>query len=69
MTKRAYFILYREETGAQGTVYLFNRHVILNHGMPVIIISDRDSRFRVAFWQTIINQQETKTRMSTAVYT
>lgn len=36
--------------------------------MPEIIISDRDTRFRARFWQTLMNKLGTKHKLSTAYH-
>ncbi|KAG3162655.1 hypothetical protein PI124_g6453 [Phytophthora idaei] len=39
-------------TGEQAA-RLFSDSVFHHHGLPEIIISDRDPRFTAAFWQTL----------------
>jgi hypothetical protein len=46
LTKYGYFILYRKDMSAKDLAYLFNRHVILQHGVLKRIISDKDKLFR-----------------------
>ncbi|GJU42163.1 reverse transcriptase domain-containing protein [Tanacetum coccineum] len=44
------------------------REVVLKHGMPVSIISDRDGRFTSQFWQSINKALGTQLDMSTAYH-
>ena len=37
-------------------------------GIPVVIISDRDSRFMSAFWQAVFEKLQTSLATSTAYY-
>jgi hypothetical protein len=54
-TKYDYFIPYRESFSAEDFTYMFNKHIIGNHGILKKIISDRDKLFISRFWKSLIN--------------
>jgi hypothetical protein len=49
LTKYGYFILYSEKATAQDLIYIFNRYIVSQHGIPQQIISDRDKFFTFKF--------------------
>jgi hypothetical protein len=55
LTKYAYFILYKEGSTAEELIYIFNRNIIINHGIPEEIISNRDKLFISNFWKSLID--------------
>jgi hypothetical protein len=55
LIKYSYFIPYRESFSAEDFIYVFNKHIIGNHGIPKRIISDRDKFFTSRFWKSLID--------------
>ena len=55
LTKYGYFILYKESFLAEDLAYMFNKHIIRNHGIPKKIISDKDKLFISRFWKSLID--------------
>ena len=53
---------------AEKVVYLFKWYIIANHEVFMKVISDRNIRFRLKFWQTLTALKEIKTKMSTTEY-
>ncbi|KAF1313194.1 reverse transcriptase, partial [Globisporangium splendens] len=51
---------------AKQTAQIFLDSVFRLHGMPTEIVSDRDPRFTVAFWQELFRLLGTQLKMSTA---
>jgi hypothetical protein len=49
LIKYAHFIPYKEGSTAEELVYIFNRNVITNHGIPEEIINNRDKLFTSNF--------------------
>ena len=49
LTKRVYFVSFREETEIQNIAYIFNRHIITNHETLAEIIINQDTRFVSTF--------------------
>src|SRR5450755_2090996 len=65
LTKYGYFIPYKESSSAEDLAYVFNKHIIGNHGIPKKIISDRDKLFTSRFWKSLMDQLGTHHKMST----
>nr|GEW84540.1 putative reverse transcriptase domain-containing protein [Tanacetum cinerariifolium] len=50
LTKSAYFLPMREDYKMDR---LYLNEIVARHGVPILIISDRDSRFTSTFWQSM----------------
>src|ERR1035441_7811201 len=66
LSKMAHFIPTHTTATASATAQLFFNHVFRLHGMPKIIVSDRDSKFTSNFWTTLFDLMGTKLAPSTA---
>nr|GFB68120.1 putative reverse transcriptase domain-containing protein [Tanacetum cinerariifolium] len=53
LTKSTYFLPMREDYKIDRLARLYLNEIVARHGMPISIISDRDSRFTSRFWQTM----------------
>nr|GEU40858.1 reverse transcriptase domain-containing protein [Tanacetum cinerariifolium] len=53
LTKSANFLPIKETNTMERLMRLYLKEVVLRHGMPVLIISDRDSIFTSHFWQSL----------------
>ena len=53
LTKSDHFLPIRETDKMEKLASLYIKEVVSRHGVPVSIISDRDSRFTSRFWQTL----------------
>ncbi|GJR00902.1 reverse transcriptase domain-containing protein [Tanacetum coccineum] len=53
LTKSAHFLPMKETELMDRLTRLYLKEVVLRHGVPVSIISDRDSRFTSHFWQSL----------------
>ena len=51
-----------------GYAQLFFEHVFRHHGLPKVIVSDRDPRFTGQFWKTLFALTGTCLNMSTSNY-
>jgi hypothetical protein len=49
----AHFLPYTKSITAEETATLFLPGVYRLHGLPRVLISDRDPKFVSAFWQTL----------------
>ena len=49
-----------------GCAQLFFEHVFRHHGLPKVIVSDRDPRFTGQFWKTLFALTGTRLNMSTS---
>ena len=50
LTKYIYLELYKKAFIAEDLVYIFNKIVIVQHGIPDKIVLDRDKLFTSQFW-------------------
>jgi hypothetical protein len=66
MTKMTHFVPSHKEITAKGTVDLFIDKCYKLHGVPKVIVSDRDPRFVGKFLQSFMKKLNTKLNMSTA---
>ncbi|GJS96655.1 putative reverse transcriptase domain-containing protein [Tanacetum coccineum] len=68
LTKSAHFLPIREDFKMDRLGRLYLNEIIARHGVPISIISDRDSRFTSRFWQSIQEALRTQLDMSTAYH-
>jgi transposase InsO family protein len=66
LSKRAHFIATNHKVTGRGIAQLFLDHVFKHHGLPKVIISDRDPRFTGHFWRSLHDLLGIKLAMSTA---
>nr|GEZ10416.1 reverse transcriptase domain-containing protein [Tanacetum cinerariifolium] len=55
ITKSAHFIHTRATDSMETLTRLYIKEIVLRHGVPISIISDRDSHFTSRFWQSLQN--------------
>ncbi|GJX31522.1 putative reverse transcriptase domain-containing protein [Tanacetum coccineum] len=53
LTKSAHFLPMREDYKMEMLARLYLKEIVAIHGVPISIISDRDSRFTSRFWQSM----------------
>ena len=68
LTKMVHFAPCTKEITAPEYAQLFVDTVFRHHGLPSVIISDRDTRFTSRFWTTLFNLLGTDLRFSTAFH-
>jgi hypothetical protein len=69
LSKRSYFIPTTTNVTAPQVAKLFLEHVLRNgHGLPEVIVSDRDSKFTSRFWKELWSLLGSKLAMSTAFH-
>ncbi|GJU39220.1 putative reverse transcriptase domain-containing protein [Tanacetum coccineum] len=66
LTKSAYFLAIREDYSMEKIARLYIDEIVARHGVPTLIISDRDGCFKSRFWQTMQKALGTRLVMSTA---
>jgi len=69
LTKRAWWIPVKEaDLTAEKFATAFIYGYVRSRGLPVSIVSDRDTRFTSGFWQSLCSQLGIRLRMSTAYH-
>ncbi|GKE22058.1 putative reverse transcriptase domain-containing protein [Tanacetum coccineum] len=68
LTKSAHFIPTRETDSMETLTRLYIKEIVSRHGVPISIISNRDSHFTSRFWQSLQSALGTQLDMSTAYH-
>nr|GEV44650.1 reverse transcriptase domain-containing protein [Tanacetum cinerariifolium] len=68
LTKSAHFLPMREDYKMDRLTRLYLNEIVARHGVPILIISKRGSRFTSSFWQSMQEELGTRLDMSTAYY-
>ena len=68
LTKMVHFIPCTKEVTAQEYANIFVDHIFKLHGLPEVLISDRDPRFTSRFWKSLFDLLGTDLRLSTAFH-
>ncbi|GJT39585.1 reverse transcriptase domain-containing protein [Tanacetum coccineum] len=63
LTKSAHFIPTRATDSMETLTRLYIKEIVSRHGVPISIISDRDSHFTSRFWQSLQNTLGTQLDM------
>ncbi|GKC14919.1 putative reverse transcriptase domain-containing protein [Tanacetum coccineum] len=68
LTKFAHFLSMRETDSIEKLTRLYMKEIVARHGIPVSIISDRDSHFTSRVWQSLHKALGTQLNLSTAYH-
>ena len=68
LTKSAHFLPIKETDKREKLTRTYIREIVRLHGVPLSIISDRDSRFTSRFWQSLQSSLGTRMDMSTTYH-
>ncbi|GKC18509.1 putative reverse transcriptase domain-containing protein [Tanacetum coccineum] len=68
LTKSAHFLPMKKTDSMKKLTQLYLKEIVCRHGVPISIISDRDSRFASGFWRSLQNALGTEVNMSTAYH-
>jgi len=68
LTKMAHFIPCCKTDDAPRIASLFITNIFRLHGLPTIIVSDRDSKFLSRFWTAVFDALKVKLKFSTAFH-
>nr|GEY67999.1 putative reverse transcriptase domain-containing protein [Tanacetum cinerariifolium] len=68
LTKSVHFTPTQETESMDTLTRLYIKEIISRHGVPISIISDRDSHFTSGFWQSLQKALGTQLDMSTAYH-
>ncbi|GJV26632.1 putative reverse transcriptase domain-containing protein [Tanacetum coccineum] len=67
LTKSAHFIPTRETDSMETLTRLYIKEIVSRHGVPISIISDRDSHFTSRFWKSLQSALGTQLDMSAKI--
>nr|GEV39591.1 putative reverse transcriptase domain-containing protein [Tanacetum cinerariifolium] len=68
LTKSIYFLPICEDYKMESLAWLYLNEIVARHGVPILIILDRDSRFASRFWQPMQKALGTRLDMSTTYH-
>ncbi|GJY56563.1 putative reverse transcriptase domain-containing protein [Tanacetum coccineum] len=68
LTKSAHFLPMREDYKMDRLARLYLNEIVARHGVSISIISDRDSRFTLRFWQSMQETLGTRLYISTTYH-
>ncbi|GJV29096.1 putative reverse transcriptase domain-containing protein [Tanacetum coccineum] len=68
LTKSAYFLPMKKTDSMEKLTRLYLKEVVCTHGIPLSIISNRDSRFASGFWRSLQNALGMDLNMSTTYH-
>ncbi|GJY21425.1 reverse transcriptase domain-containing protein [Tanacetum coccineum] len=68
LTKSAHFLPMKKTDSMEKLTRLYLKEIVCRHGVPVLIISDRDSHFTSNFWRSLQEALGTNLDMSTAYH-
>ena len=68
LTKSAHFIPIKETMSSEKLAVVFVNEIVARHGIPVSIISDRDTRFTSRYWKKFHEDMGTRLLISTAYH-
>lgn len=68
LTKSAHFLPIRISSSLDELSKLYIKEIVRLHGIPVSIVSDRDSRFTSRFWRSFQDAMGTSLDFSTAFH-
>ena len=68
LTKLCHFAAVKKACSAQDLAVVFFNTIYRHHGLPQVIVSDRDTRFTGNFWQHLFKLCGTKLAMSSAYH-
>ena len=68
LTKSAHFLATRETATLSKLATLYVDEIVSKHGVPLSIVSDRDSRFNSNFWRGLHRELGTRVHLSTAYH-
>ncbi|GKC86614.1 putative reverse transcriptase domain-containing protein [Tanacetum coccineum] len=68
LTKSVHFLPIRNDYNMNKFAYVYINEIVTRHGVPLSIISDRDSHFTLRFWRLLQDALGTRLDMSTAYH-
>ena len=66
LSKEAHFIPIKSTYKAVNVANIFMKEIFRLHGIPKIVITDRDAKFTSIFWMSLFKGMDTKLNFSTS---
>jgi hypothetical protein len=66
LTKMAVFVPIHKSISSQQLSHVVFEHVVSKHGLPEVLVSDRDPRITADFWQSLFKRLGSKLNLSTS---
>ncbi|KAI3824163.1 hypothetical protein L1987_05612 [Smallanthus sonchifolius] len=68
LTKSAHFLPIKETYSSEKLAEIYIKEVVSRHGVPIAIVSDRDTRFTLRFWKKFHEELGTRLNLSTTYH-
>ncbi|GJT16971.1 reverse transcriptase domain-containing protein [Tanacetum coccineum] len=68
LTKSAHFLPIKKTDSIEKLTQLYLKEIVCKHGVPTLIISDRDRLFKSRFWKSLQEAMGTQLDMSSAYH-
>ena len=68
LSKESHYIPFKRTYKAANTADIFMKEIFRLHGIPNVIISDRDLKFAGNFWKSLFKGLDNKLNFSTAYH-
>ncbi|GJZ92179.1 putative reverse transcriptase domain-containing protein [Tanacetum coccineum] len=68
LTKSAHFLPVKTTDSMEKLTQLYLKEIVCRHGVPILIISDRDNKFASRFWRSLQGALGTQLNMSTTYH-
>ena len=68
LSKLRHYIPCHATDGSEELARLFVKYVVMHHGLPETIVSDRGAQFVSKFWKHVTTRWKTKAKLSTAYH-
>jgi len=68
LTKSTHFVLLKTGMSVVRLLEIYIEQIVILHGIPSSIVSDRDPRFTSKFWESLQTTLGTKLRLSYAYH-
>ena len=68
LTKSAHFLAMRETTPMEKYAQVYLDEIVARHGVPLKIISNRDTRFTSHFWESMQRELGSRVALSTTYH-
>ena len=68
LSKRTHFVPLTKNQKSENVAEIFYKEIYKHHGLPRVIVSDRDTRFTSKFWEELMKLLQVKQNLSSAFH-